>query len=140
MSISLDGNTYSVRGTGYGHPQRKISDTKRTLTGALSRVESGVFDNIYDLTLIVTTAQIATLRTSYAKVTTTGTPAANLLDFTDEEGVHWNPASSGGGNVNTGVWFDGTIDPKPMTERGWTSGNRFLVQIRLLVNAQGLSS
>lgn len=140
MGITLDSQTYNVFQTNYGHKQAKTGSMSVGITGLPLRVEGGSFQNVYDLTLLCTTADIANLRTSFAKVTATGTPPSNLLSFTDEEGVTWNPNSSGGGNVNTGVFFLSMSDPKPLAPKGWSIGNRFTVQIQLQVYSANLSS
>ena len=140
MGITLDGSVYDILQTNYGHHQEKHASTAVGITGLPLRVEGGSFANTYNLTLVCTTSEIATLRTSFAKVATTGTPPANRLNFVDEESVQWSPASSGGGNVNTGVYFVSMAEPKPLTPLGWSAKNRFSVQITLQVYSANLSS
>ncbi len=138
--ITLDSSTYSLHLNKYSHVQSKIAAEERTLTGDLSRTESGYFVNTYNMTLLCTTTEVTSLRASFGKVTASGTPAANKLDFTDEEGTRWNPASSGGGVVNTGVYFEGKLDPKPLAPTGWTTRNRFTVDITLTAIAKNILS
>lgn len=139
--ITLDGNSFETFQTDFSHTQTKIGSTDRGLTGLPVRVESGFFDNSYSITLLCTTLDIANLRNSYAKVDPTGTPPGNLLDFTDEEGLHWNPNSVGDGLLTTGVYFISMGEPKPLSVGlGWSSGNRFTVTINLVCNSSALMS
>ena len=140
MAITLDGNNYECLGTSYGHHQEKHASTAVGITGLPLRVEGGSFANTYNLTLVCTTSEITTLRTSFNKTATTGTPPANRLNYVDEESTQWNPASSGGGNVNTGVYFVTMGEPKALTPLGWSAKNRFSVQITLQVYSANLSS
>lgn len=133
--ISLDGNSYTVYSTEYTPAQDSPSTTRRNIDGDVDRTESGIIDRLYIMTLRVTVSQLTTLKTTYAKRNPTGTPAGNLLDFTDEQGVRWNP-SSPGGNVNTGVYFEGELRERPVTPNGYQTKNFFLVPIQLRVNAK----
>ncbi len=139
MAITLDSTNYSVFQNRYSHPQRKLVTEERTATGDIDRVESGVFENRYTMTLICTLSELVTLKASYGKCGLSGA-GLNRLDFADEEGNEWNPDSSGTGTLNTGVYFNGEIKPEPMSGVGWNTGNRFLVSIELIVNAKGISS
>lgn len=139
-SITLDGNAYSVFQNKYSHVQTKIQSSERTLTGDLSRTEAGIFVNEYKMTLLCTLTDLANLRASYAKVSTSGTPPTNKLDFVDAEGTEWNPNSSGTGNLNTGVYFDGVLKPVTLTAAGWAANNRFTVDIQLTAISKNISS
>ena len=140
MGITLDGSVYDILQTNYGHHQEKHASTAVGITGLPLRVEGGSFANTYNLTLVCTTSEITTLRTSFAKVATTGTPPTNRLNYVDEEGVTWNPASSGGGNTGTGGYFVTMGEPKPLTPLGWSSKNRFSVQVVLQVYSANLNT
>lgn len=133
--ITLDSNTYEILQTGYNHTQQKIASDEITLTGDRSRTETGVFINTFQLTLVCTITDIANLRTSYNKTATTGTPATNKLSFTDEEGVLWSPSTGSSDathRYSTGVYFEGSLQPKPLSTKGWSAGNRFSVDITLI--------
>lgn len=138
--ISLDGNTYYIHLNKYSHVQTKLAANERTLTGDVSRTESGFFSNDYKMTLLCTTQDVINLRASFAKVSASGTPPANKLDFVDMEGTHWNPASSGLGILNTGVYFDGAVNPAPVTAAGWVVANRFTVEISLIAISKNILS
>lgn len=141
MAIKLDGSYYSVFQSNYQHAQSKHASMARSITGDIVRIDSGVFQNSYQLTLICNTSEILTLRTSFAKSGTDSTAPTtfNKLDFIDEEGKEWNPTTGTGVN-NTGVYFTSLGTPKPMNTFGWTDKNRFLVDITLVVNSKGISS
>jgi hypothetical protein len=142
--ITLDSKNYSVSQTNYGHKQDKFASVDRGLTGLPLRVEGGAFENAYDLTLLCDTTDITNLRTSFAKTATIGTPATNLLDFIDEEGVEWSPSAGSDDSTHrysTGVYFISISETKPLSvSHGWTSAQRFLVTVKLLVNSANLSS
>ncbi len=141
--ILLDGNYYKVLGKHYEHAPEKFGTTERTITGAVSRVEAGVFENTYTLRLRCTLADLVNLETSFNKTSVTGTPPANLLNFIDEEGFNWNPATGANDAThayNTGVLFERMGKPEPLSEKGMTSDNFFIVEIFLRVNAKGLNS
>lgn len=142
-AITLDGNTYAIFEKQYDRVQGKIASTRRTITGDLDRVESGVFETHYRMTLRCTLTDVANLRTSYAKVATTGTPPTNRLNFVDLEGFNWNPASGSNDATHaysTGVYFDSLGAPRLAATRGWDSNNRFLVEVELVAIAKGLAS
>jgi hypothetical protein len=139
--MTLDGHTYEVHLTGYTHKQTKFGSTERGLTGLPLRVEGGAFSNEYSPTLLCTITDISNLRTSLAKTSTVGTPPANLLSLTDEEGVEFSPGAGSDDpthRYNTGVFFLGMSEPKPLTPLGWTAQNRFDVVVNLLVNDSAL--
>jgi hypothetical protein len=141
--ITLDGHTYSCFQTNYKHPIKKYSSTEVGITGQKLRIEGGAFDNAYKLTLLCTLSEYTTLKASYAKVLTTGTPPTDLLTLVDEEGFTWNPAAGVDDATHaygTGVWFDDMIDPTPLAMVGWTDGNRLSIPITLTVNASGISA
>ena len=132
----LDGNTYNILGKNYNPEYRAMRSEHRGITGSVLRIETGVFPRMWSLNLIVTTSEYDLLVASFIK----STPPTNLLSYTDETGITFDPAA--GVNTpthiyNTGVYFsaDTYLPPKPMTERGWTIGNRFTVNIKLLLNA-----
>jgi hypothetical protein len=132
--IILDGHTYRVHQTNYSNKQTKVAAIERGLGGTPLRMESGAFQDDYDLVLVCTLAQIDTLQDSFAKVLISN----NAVDFMDEEGVHW----IAGAGVNdathrygTGVYFAPSRGPKPITATGWTEANRFLVSVHLLTAA-----
>lgn len=136
MSIALDSNVYKTHQISYAHSQDKTAALNRTLSGGWDRVESGIFTNSYKIGLICSTTDIANLRTSFNK-TSVGN---NKLDFIDEENTHWNPLGSGGGVLNTGVYFVAMSAPKPMSASGWVSQNRFVVEIQLVSISQNILS
>jgi hypothetical protein len=141
MPITLDGTSYKVFQTNYGHKQDKYGSEERGLTGQPLRVEGGAFQNEFDLTLVCAPSAITTLRASFAKVTPTGTPAANLLNFVDEEGMNFNPASGSDNSTHrygTGVFFTTLGAPKPLTAKGWRADNLMTVQVTLIVKDSAL--
>lgn len=138
--VNLDGNLYKVKGTRYAHVTTKFGGTVHTITGKLSRTEVGSFHTQYKLTLLCLPADVVTLRASFAKTSTGGTPPGNLLPFTDEEGFTWLPgAGSNDANhaYNTGIYFTEMSEPRPVTELGWSTVNRFEVDVVLLPFATG---
>ena len=116
----LDGVSYEVFQTHYGHSRTKINSSGRTLTGDVSRTETGIVQHRYDIQLICQLSELTNLQTSFAKVTS----PTNLLSFTDEEGTVWD------GTV-TGVYFENK-EIQPITVTGWSSKNRFVVPIVLV--------
>lgn len=136
--IILDGNLYKTHENNYAHKQVKNAVLARSLTGGLNRIEGGVLQNEYNITLKCSPNDITNLRVSFAKTSTTGTPPANILDFTDEEGVHWNPQATGTGRLNTGVYFTMMDAPAPVTAAGWVAQNAFLVKITLVANDKAI--
>lgn len=137
MGVSLDSHGYESLGTGYLKNADRIRSITRGLTGYPLVVESGIFTEDYDMTLLVTLSEYNDLLATFQKIDFTVTPPTVYLDFTDEGGIHWNPNSSGGGNVNTGVIITSGIPPKPLTQKGWSAGNKFTIQLKLLVNDNG---
>lgn len=138
MAITLDGTSYRVKRDGqHEREQNAIATIRRTMTGAVDLTSSGYFSNTYKLTLIVTATELSSLRTTRAKV-----PPNHLLNFIDEEGNQWNPASSGAGVLNTGVIIKGAIRPRvAVSKTSLTDTNvRFLVDIELVVNAKGMAT
>lgn len=135
--IKLDGNWYSTYQNKYRHKQHKYEALEVSSTGIPVHVDSGVFTNTYDITLICTVDELALLRGSFAKASFTN----SALDLIDEENFSWL-ATTGSDTTNviynSGVYFQGDINPEPMTVQGWTN-NRFQVPITLYVNASGLS-
>ncbi len=130
--ITLDGSTYSSLLTNVADPQVQFRNEARGLTGLPIFLTTGLLGRNPAFTLVCTLAQVATLKTSYAKTT--------LLDFTDESGVAWLVAAGSNDPTHiysTGVMFDSSVvlDPKPMAPVGWTSGNRYSVQIKLVINS-----
>lgn len=138
--IFLDSVQYSTFRTNYSNHPTKLADLQRGLTAENLRVESGKFQIEYQITLICTTADIASLRTSFDKTQTSN----NALSFIDEEGVTWTPSAGNDDDTHrysTGVFFAPYGEPKPATAKGWRSDNLFLIQITLLTVAfYGLSS
>lgn len=117
IQIYLDGAFYSVRGTSYRKAQRKIVESRRTITGKLDRTETQVFETRYRMVLKCACSQVSGLRTSYSK-SASSSGSANRLDFVDLEGTFWNSSNSGSGITNTGVYFDGNFDPELVQETG----------------------
>jgi hypothetical protein len=143
QTITLDGNTYSVKGDDFAIEPTKAASLDRGVDGTVVRQESGVFSNKYAMTLRCSTTDLANLRTSFNKTAVTGTPPTNLLNFIDIEGMQWDPASGSSTSTHiysTGVYFVKMGKPRPVTQRGWDSTNRFWVDIELHVNSKGLRS
>lgn len=118
IQVTLDGNTYSILETNYEHRYRKFYRSDRSVTQKLTRTETSRFANFYRITLKCACANVATLATSYSKSASTG-GSANRLDFIDIEGNHWNPASAGGGILNTGVYFNQDLVIRPRLVSGF---------------------
>lgn len=127
--VTLDGNPYYVYQTNYSQPPRKFVDEEVGMTGATlwAVAETGVgealIEDLYQLTLLCLPADLDSLRLSFAK------PGA--LDFVDERSVHRDPLTG------SGVLFRSLGAARPMTSRGFTNGNRFLVEVELLVERAG---
>ncbi len=138
--ITLDGSTYYTSGKSYDHSQSKVGTTRRTATGDLDRLETGVIGNHYKIVLDCGPSDIATLRASFLKCLTTN----NKLNFIDEEGFNWNPADGPNDAThayNTGVYFSSMGRPQPVTSGvGWSQYNALLVEIALDVNSKNINS
>jgi hypothetical protein len=131
--IKLDGNFYSVSQTLYAKNANKLGSTERGLTGKVLRNESQVFETVYGMTLLLNTADVATLRASFDK------SYPNIpVDFIDEEGWQWLSGTGMDDDThfyNTGVYFTLFQEPKPLSPVGWNSGNRFTSQIGLITDS-----
>lgn len=129
MPIVLDSNSYYVYQNNYNEVPQKFVTEAVGLTGATlwTEAETGsgeiLNEKRYRLTLFLTIDEVATLEASFAK------PGA--LEMTDERGVVRDPVSNGG------VLFKSMSEPKPMSQGGWVSRNRFLVDVELLVERAG---
>lgn len=126
--ITLDGKQYEVDHKKYRPSLGMPKSASLGLTGAWLIVEAAIKPKSYDITLMCTVDDVTNLRATFSK--------GGLLDMVDEENNHWNPAGTGTGYLNTGVFFSpGTsIPPDPVSELGWNSKNRFTVTIKLVVN------
>lgn len=136
--IWLDDHPYYIDGKNYKAPSNTFFSYDRGNTGVIAWIDSGVFDNVYDITLNVNVKELQYLKDSFAKLT--------WLDFIDESGKHWNPDSSGLGTLNTGVRFAAPLDYDWETEAGERSDlsmfvgtdleyQRYKVKIKLQVNS-----
>lgn len=142
MAIVIDGVNFSVFNTKYDHERLKFANI---ITGSLGdpiRIEGGAFRNTYPLTLLVTRQQFQALDSIFGNTTTSGTPPANLHTLTDEEGVTYYPntgTDTSTKKYSTGVYVDAPgnkLVPKPITPKGWTDSNRFLVDVLITINSK----
>ena len=143
MGITLDGNTYDVFQNKYSHTVKKFAEDSRVLTGDLKRNESGKFENRYKITLVCTTTEVANLAISYEKTEVSGAVAQNKLSFTDEESFTWSPTTGiddATHAYSTGVYFDGSFNPVPLAPTGWSTKNRFTIDIELVAIGKGVSN
>lgn len=136
----LDGHTYKIEAPHGGSPDYKhkpttLIDVERGGTGLPIVTESGIKSHEYTIGLLCTIDDLAALDASYAKRLTTGAPPQDELDFIDPEGTEWNPAASGNGTLNTGVFFLDKSEAIPKVAYGWVRGNTWKVTIKLIVNS-----
>ena len=138
--IILDGRIYQIDGKSYKAPASTFFSQFRGIDGTLSRTETGIYDNTYEMTLNCNGTDLVALRATFAKAT------RQWVDFVDAAGRYWNAGSTGGGELNTGVKFDGPLDYQWVTEAGENphltrfegSGaeyQRYLVSVKLQVNS-----
>lgn len=124
MPVTLDGHSYYVFQNSYEEEPAKFSAQAVGLTGATLWSElAGTTEKRYRLVLLLSVVEVPTLEESFAK------PGA--LDFVDERGVHRDP------HVGGGVLFSRMGAPKPLAPTGWSSQNRFTVDVELLVERAG---
>lgn len=119
---------------------------KRTITGALSIVESGIFEQALSFQLNVSQSEYELLSASFGKCHST-TPV--YLNFIDLRGVRFDPAAGSDTpthKFNSGVWFESLGEAKPtellfgpLGEEAPLPWRRFVVAIKLLANTKALA-
>lgn len=142
--IALDGYGYDVAGAGYTDAPSTFAGYARTLTGAQSIVESGVYEQAYQLQLDVAQWQYELLKASFVKCHST----VVYLDFIDARGVNFDPAAGSDTPTHkfaTGVWFESLSEPKPtdlllgpLNQSAPLPYRRFVATVKLIVASKVL--
>jgi hypothetical protein len=140
--IWLDGFGYHTAGVNYHDKSGTFANQRRSLTGDLVIIESGLYQKDYTLTLNVSQLELELLRTSFETC-----HAGSYLRFIDERQLDLDPASgtdSPSHWYSSGVWFTELGEPvpatealfDPMTHTVFSPYKRFLVQIKLIANTK----